>query len=166
MQDTDVLWLTNPFSIPSSNETIDFQNSTDHFNGSDPNHLNNGISIVRSNNKTISMFDYWYAARKDYVGLNEQEVLTTLVKNGLFKDLGLSFKFFDTLYFSAFCENSRDVGAVVTVHANCCGRTISVKVADLTTVIHDWKRAKSLSANETSTFRWSEYLACFHSWDN
>lgn len=37
---------------------------------------------------------------------------------------------------------------------------VSNKLADLTTVIHDWKRAKKLSVNETSTFKWSEHNAC------
>ncbi|XP_058207459.1 uncharacterized protein At1g28695-like [Rhododendron vialii] len=163
--DTDILWLRNPISILNSNETIDFQIATDFFNGSNSDHLNNGFSIVRSNNKTISLFDYWYAQRKDYGGCTEQFVLVTLMKNGLFKDLGLTFRFLDTLYFSGFCEKSKDVGVVVTVHANCC-RTISAKVADLTTVIHHWKRAKKLSANETSTFRWPEHVACIDSWKN
>ncbi|KAI8564451.1 hypothetical protein RHMOL_Rhmol03G0182800 [Rhododendron molle] len=43
---------------------------------------------------------------------------------------------------------------------------VRAKVADLTIVIHDWRRAKGLFANETSTFRWSEHSACVHSWDN
>ncbi|KAF7148954.1 hypothetical protein RHSIM_Rhsim03G0156000 [Rhododendron simsii] len=163
--DTDILWLRNPISILSSNETIDFQIATDFFNGSNSDHLNNGFSFVRSNNKTISLFDYWYVQRKDYGGCTGQFVLVKLLKNGLFKDLGLTFRFKDTLYFSGFWEKSRDVGVVVTVHANCC-HTTSAKVDDLTTVIHHWKRATKLSANETSTFRWPEHVACINSWKN
>ncbi|XP_058207477.1 uncharacterized protein At1g28695-like [Rhododendron vialii] len=163
--DTDVLWFRNPFSILSPNETIDFQISVDIFNGSEPDFINTGFYMIRSNNKTIALFDHWYAKKEVYFWTKEQDVLKALMRNGLFRDLALNVRFLDTLYFSGFCENSRNVGVVVTVHANCC-RTIRAKVADLTIVIHDWRRAKGLFANETSTFRWSEHLACVHSWDN
>ncbi|XP_058207455.1 uncharacterized protein At1g28695-like [Rhododendron vialii] len=160
--DIDVLWFRNPFFILSSNEKIDFQISTDRFRGPKSNRINTGFYMIRSNNKTIALFDNWYAKKDDFVRMKEQDVLETLMNNGLFGDLGLNVRFLDTLYFSGFCQNSRDVGVVVTVHANCCF-TISAKVADLTAVIHDWKRAKGLSANETSTFQWSKHVACRNS---
>ncbi|XP_058207467.1 uncharacterized protein At1g28695-like isoform X2 [Rhododendron vialii] len=163
--DTDILWLRNPFSIMSANETFDFQMACDSYRGKESFDINNGFTIVRSNNKTISLYDIWYSKRKEYVGRNEQHVLVQLMQNGLFQDLGLNVRFLDTIYFSGFCENSRDVGLVVTVHANCC-TTISAKLADLTIVIHDWERAKKLSANETSTFKWSEHIACTNSRNN
>ncbi|BBG99561.1 Pectin lyase-like superfamily protein [Prunus dulcis] len=47
------------------------------------------------------------------------------------------------LYFSGFCEVSR-FRAITAIHANCWG-TIGAKVADLTAVVHDWKRFRSLS---------------------
>ncbi|KAE9465076.1 hypothetical protein C3L33_03009, partial [Rhododendron williamsianum] len=160
--DIDVLWFRNPFFILSSNEKIDFQISTDRFRGPKSNRINTGFYMIRSNNKTISLFDNWYAKKDDSVRMKEQDVLEMLMNNGLFGDLGLNVRFLHTLYFSGFCQNSRDVGVVVTVHANCCF-TISAKVADLTVVIHDWKRAKGLSANETSTFQWSKHVACRNS---
>ncbi|KAE9465075.1 hypothetical protein C3L33_03017, partial [Rhododendron williamsianum] len=163
--DTDVLWFRNPFSILSPNETIDFQISVDIFNGSEPDFINTGFYMIRSNNKTIALFDHWYAKKEVSFWTKEQDVLKALMRNGLFRDLALNVRFLDTLYFSGFCENSRNVGVVATVHANCC-RTIRAKVTDLTIVIHDWRRAKGLFANETSTFRWSDHLACVHSWDN
>ncbi|KAG5558222.1 hypothetical protein RHGRI_008226 [Rhododendron griersonianum] len=157
--------LRNPFSILKPNETFDFQIACDVYQGNESFKVNNGFAIVRSNNKTISLYDTWYAKRKVYVRKNEQEVLQKLMQNGLFRDLGLNVRFLDTLYFSSFSENSKDVGVVVTVHANFC-RSISAKLVDLTTVIHDWKRAKKLHANETSTFKWSEHIACINSWKN
>ncbi|KAG5558216.1 hypothetical protein RHGRI_008220 [Rhododendron griersonianum] len=157
--DTDILWLRNPFSILSLNETFDFQIACDNYQGNKPCAVNNGLAIVRSNNKTISLYDTWYEKRKVYVGKNEQAVVEYLMRDGLFIDLGLNVRFLDTLYFSGFCQNSRDIRSVVTVHANCCV-TISAKMTDLMTVIHDWGRAKKLSANDTSTFEWSEHTAC------
>ncbi|KAE9465073.1 hypothetical protein C3L33_03015, partial [Rhododendron williamsianum] len=157
--DTDILWLRNPFSVMIPNETFDLQMACETYQGKESFKINNGFTIVRSNHKTISLYDIWYAKGKEYIRKNEQDVFVLLMQNGLLKDLGLSVRFWDTIYFSGFCENSRDVGFVVTVHANCY-YTISNKLADLTTVIHDWKRAKKLFVNETSTFKWSEHKAC------
>lgn len=162
MQDTDVLWFRNPFTVLSPNETIDLQISTDSFKGDEwakTNHINTGFYMVRSNNSTIAMLDSWYAGKDNSGGKKEQDVLAMLMTDGVLRTLGLRVSFLDTIYFSGFCENSRDVGVVVTVHANCC-RSISAKATDLMAVIHDWKRAKGLSGNETSTFRWSEHVAC------
>ncbi|PSS33228.1 Nucleotide-diphospho-sugar transferase protein [Actinidia chinensis var. chinensis] len=166
--DTDVLWLRNPFSRLSPNETLDLQISTDLFNGnesSEANHINTGFYMIRSNTKTIALFDAWYAKKDNSTGMKEQDVLETLMHDGAFRGLGLGVRFLDTRYFSGFCENSKDVGAVVTVHANCC-RSINAKVADLTTVVHDWKRARGSRANETTAFEWSKHEACTDSWKN
>lgn len=166
-----MLWLRNPFvNLSQPTESIDLQISTDNFNGrpwSDANPINTGFYMIRSNNKTVQLFDEWYA-RKDSIKsrMKEQDVLAMLIHEGIFRKLGLKVKFMETLYFSGFCQDSRDVRVVKTVHANCC-RSISAKLADLTAVIHDWKRYKSSSANETSTFRfrWSKHNACLNSWN-
>ena len=150
------------------NASIDFQISTDRFNGnerSEANPINTGFYMIRSNKKTVGLFNAWYARKNNSKGMKEQDVLESLMREGKFRDLGLRVKFLDTLYFSGFCQNSRDVRAVVTVHANCC-RSISAKVADLTAVIHDWKRFKRSSANETMTFGWSKHVTCINSWKN
>ncbi|KAK1399703.1 Nucleotide-diphospho-sugar transferase [Heracleum sosnowskyi] len=164
--DTDVLWLRNPFPKLIVNGSIDLQISTDKFNGdpwSEQNLINTGFYMVRSNNKTIALFDSWYAQKNNSRGLKEQDVLLNLMHQGLFHNLGLKVMFLDTVLFSGFCENSRDARLVSTVHANCC-RSIVAKVADLSTVMADWRRFKSLSANESSTFFWSPHDRCINSW--
>lgn len=158
------MWLRNPFSRLNLNETFDLQISTDKFNGkerSKTNRINTGFYMIRSNNKTIALFNSWYARKDNSTGMKEQDVLQTLMKERAFRDLRLSVRFLDTLYFSGFCKDSKDVRAVVTVHANCC-RSIRAKVTDLTTVIRDWKRFKRDSTNETLTFVWSNHTACGH----
>ncbi|KAL6977591.1 hypothetical protein U1Q18_026383 [Sarracenia purpurea var. burkii] len=160
------MWLRNPFSRLSPDETIDLQIGTDAFNGnewSDANAINTGFYMIRSNGRTTAMFDAWYGKKDGSVGKKEQDVLQEFIHEPGFRDLGLRVRFLDTLYFSGFCQDSRDVTAVVTVHANCC-RTVRAKVVDLTTVIHDWKRSQGLFANQTSEFRWSEHIGCKHSW--
>ncbi|KAM7494679.1 hypothetical protein LguiB_029288 [Lonicera macranthoides] len=164
--DTDVMWLRNPFPMLRTNESIDLQISTDKFNGdqwSQSNRINTGFYMIRSNKKTVALFDKWYSRKDSSTGMKEQDVLINLMDDGVFTNLGLSVRFLDTLYFSGFCEDSKDVRRVTTFHANCC-RSISAKVADLTVVIHDWKRFKILSANEAATFRWSSHTACGNSW--
>lgn len=160
------MWLRNPFPMLRTNESIDLQISTDKFNGdqwSQSNRINTGFYMIRSNKKTVALFDKWYSRKDSSTGMKEQDVLINLMDDGVFTNLGLSVRFLDTLYFSGFCEDSKDVRRVTTFHANCC-RSISAKVADLTIVIHDWKRFKILSANEASTFRWSSHTACGNSW--
>lgn len=119
--------------------------------------------MVRSNNKTIALFDSWYAQKNNSRGLKEQDVLLNLMHQGLFRNLGLKVMFLDTTFFSGFCQDSRDARLVSTVHANCC-RSIVAKVADLSTVMDDWRRFKSLSANESSRFIWSPHDRCINSW--
>ncbi|KAL0298289.1 UNVERIFIED_CONTAM: hypothetical protein Sradi_6488700 [Sesamum radiatum] len=164
--DTDVLWLRNPFPYLKTNKTMDLQISTDKFNGkewSESNHINTGFYMIRSNNKTVALFDKWYALKDTTPGQKEQDVLFDLMRQGLFRHLGLTVRFLDTLHFSGFCQDSRNVTAVATVHANCC-RSISAKLADLTRVIHDFRTARRFPPNATSTFRWTNHTACRNSW--
>nr|XP_043633738.1 uncharacterized protein At1g28695-like [Erigeron canadensis] len=169
--DMDILWLRNPFKMLHNDESLDLQISVDRFNGdqwSDENPINTGFYMIRSNNKTIALYDQWYGEKDHSVGKKEQDVLYDIMRKGEFKRLGMRVKFLDTIYFSGFCENSRDVNEVSTVHANCC-RSIHAKETDLIKVLHDWKKFKANSStNGISTddqFRWSDHTACQNSWN-
>ncbi|KAL6322924.1 hypothetical protein AAG906_021829 [Vitis piasezkii] len=90
---------------------------------------------------------------------------------GHFRQLGLEVRALHTLYFSGFCQDSKDFRAVTTVHANCC-RSISAKVADLKAVHRDWRRFKAATATnktvtdiDAATFRWSAHASCVNSWN-
>lgn len=119
--------------------------------------------MIQSNNKTVALFDLWYRLKNSFTELKEQDVLQLLVRKGALRKLGIRVKFLDTNYFSGFCENSHNVSAVKTVHANCC-RSTTAKLADLTAVVHDWKRYKSSLANETTDFMWTDHTTCWNSW--
>lgn len=170
MQDTDILWLRNPISRLRKNENRDFQISTDLFNGnasSEENLINTGFYFIRSNDKTISLFEKWYGMRDNSTGLKEQDVLANMVRGGVLNELGLKTTFLNTLYFSGFCKDSSDITAVATVHANCC-RSIAAKVVDLKAVLRDWKGFKSnatASNSSTNNFQWSSHVACTNSWN-
>nr|XP_043634027.1 uncharacterized protein At1g28695-like [Erigeron canadensis]XP_043634028.1 uncharacterized protein At1g28695-like [Erigeron canadensis] len=165
--DTDVLWLRNPFPrLTLINQMIDLHISVDHFNGdqwSERNSINTGYYMIRSNNRTIALFEEWYDKRNSSAGKKEQDVLNELMWRGTFRRLGLKVRFLDTVYFSGFCQDSRDASLVSTVHANCC-RSIRAKVGDLTAVIHDWNRFNDPLRNKTIGFRWSDHLGCKRSW--
>ncbi|XP_043716127.1 uncharacterized protein At1g28695-like [Telopea speciosissima] len=161
--DTDIMWLRDPFKRLSLDEGVDFQPSSDIFNGDQwslNNTLNAGFYFVRPNNKTIAMFNSWYNNRN--FSRNEQHVLEHIKNNGVFEQLGLKVKFMDNLYFSGFCIDSRDFNVVTTVHANCC-RGVRAKVTDITIALQDWKKYKS-STDRTMTFYWSNHSACIDSW--
>ncbi|XP_010270017.1 PREDICTED: uncharacterized protein At1g28695-like [Nelumbo nucifera] len=163
--DTDVMWLRNPFLRLSNDNSSDLQISCDKFNGnqwSEANPINTGFYYVRSNNKTIALFDAWYAMKNRSQGMNDQGVLERMKRRGEFRRLGLRVRYMDTVYFSGFCRESRDIRAVTTVHANCC-RSINAKLADLTVVLRDWRKFMS-SSNQTLNFHWSTHMACRRSW--
>lgn len=166
--DTDVMWLRNPFTKLSPNKTEDLQISTDGFSGNpfgEENFINTGFYFVRSNNKTISLFQNWYDLKDNSTGKKEQDVLLELIHGGIVGKLGLRVRFLDTLYFSGFCQDSRNPREVATVHANCC-RSIAAKVGDLRTVLYDWKKFRKMSSleNATAEFKWSPHLGCLNSW--
>ncbi|CAA0842456.1 Nucleotide-diphospho-sugar transferase family protein [Striga hermonthica] len=167
--DTDVLWLRDPFTSLSSNETIDLQISVDFVNrNSSLNRIpiNTGFYFVRSNEKTVSLFQTWYDMRKNSTGMKEQDVLEKLMIDGFLEKHGLKTRFLDPTYFSGFCEDSRDVERVATVHANCC-RSISAKVADLKAVLKTWKKFRSdkSTGNWNGNFQWPSHTSCIDSWN-
>ncbi|WVZ16496.1 hypothetical protein V8G54_009478 [Vigna mungo] len=164
--DTDVMWLRNPFTRLSKNVTEELQMSTDMYNGdpwSKENLLNTGFYFVRSNNKTVSLFETWYGRKDNSTGKKEQDVLLDLIRGGIIEQLQIRVRFLDTLYFSGFCQDSKDFRAVTTVHANCC-RSINAKVADMKVVLSDWKRFKRLEPNSTVNPQWTKHHWCQQSW--
>ncbi|ESQ37645.1 hypothetical protein EUTSA_v10029163mg [Eutrema salsugineum] len=158
--DTDVMWLRSPFSRLSNNGSLDMQISVDSA-GVGGHLINTGFYHVRSNNKTISLFQKWYDMRLNSTGLKEQDVLKKLLDSGHLHKLGITVGFLNTTHFSGFCQDSPDMGAVTTVHANCC-RHIAAKVFDLTLVLRDWKRYK---ASHVKT-KWSPHVKCWGSWND
>ena len=159
------MWLRDPFPKLSKDETEDLQISTDHFNGnpwSQSNPINTGFYFVRSNNKTIALFDKWYSMKNNTAGQKEQDVLFNLIRAGIFRQLNLKVRFLNTLFFSGFCQKSSDFHQVSTVHANCC-RTIVAKISDLRATLGDWKRFRK-STNASEIFWWTDHVGCKRSW--
>lgn len=162
------MWLRNPFArLNIKSETEDMQMSVDKYLNnpwSEKHLINTGFYFVRSNNKTISLFQTWYNMKDNSTRLKEQDVLLNLIRGGVIGRLGLKVRFLNTLYFSGFCQDSKDFRVVTTVHANCC-RTIPAKVADLRAALRDWKQFKKLGANSSISHRWTRHDWCLQSWE-
>ncbi|KAL3510275.1 hypothetical protein ACH5RR_029676 [Cinchona calisaya] len=142
--DADVMWFRDPF--PHFYFDADFQIACDHFSGKSDdvfNRPNGGFKFVRSNNRSIDFYKFWYLSREKYPGLHDQDVLNKIKNDTLIKDIGLKMRFLSTAYFGGFCEPSQDLNEVCTMHANCCFGLDS-KLHDLRILLQDWKSYMSL----------------------
>ncbi|MCO5582648.1 hypothetical protein L7F22_036546 [Adiantum nelumboides] len=120
LQDADVLWLRDPFRYLSLDE--DFQVACDFYVEvplSLANLVNTGFVYARVNNRTISLYKYWYKAREVFPGLNDQNVFDQIKQDEALKKIGdTQYIFWD--YILCFCQPSDELEKVVTMHANCC----------------------------------------------
>ncbi|KAI3703603.1 hypothetical protein L1987_73793 [Smallanthus sonchifolius] len=146
--DADIMWFRDPFS--KFDNDADFQIACDYFNGnpSDFRNLpNGGFKYVKSNNKTIQFYKFWYESRLTYPGVNEQDVFNKIKFNPFIENVGLRIRFLDTGYFGGFCQASKDLNKVCTMHANCCVG-LENKVHDLGIMLGDWRKYKESFANQ------------------
>ncbi|KAL7000184.1 hypothetical protein U1Q18_001332 [Sarracenia purpurea var. burkii] len=146
--DADIMWFRDPFHHFYSD--ADFQIACDSFDGNPldlNNYPNGGFMYAKSNNRTIRFYEFWLASRTTYPGLNEQDVLNKIKYHPLLTQIGLKMRFLDTIYFSGFCQLSKDMGQVCTMHANCCVG-MNNKIHDLKVLLEDWKRFLSWQNKE------------------
>ncbi|KAL3330666.1 hypothetical protein AABB24_034474, partial [Solanum stoloniferum] len=146
--DADILWFRQPFAhfYPDA----DFQIACDHywFNSTNlDNSPNGGFNYVKSNERTIQFYKFWYKAREAYPGKHDQDVLNMIKHNPFIKDIGLKIRFLDTALFGGFCEPSKDLNLVCTMHANCC-IGIGNKMHDLAMALDDWEKYMALNGDE------------------
>lgn len=133
------MWFRDPF--PHFYMDADFQIACDHFIGDSHdlgNKPNGGFNFVRSNNRTIEFYKFWYLSREIYPGLHDQDVLNKIKNDTLVQDIGINIKFLSTAYFGGFCEPSKDLNEVCTMHANCCFG-LDTKLHDLRILLREWK---------------------------
>ncbi|KAJ4799710.1 Glycosyltransferase [Rhynchospora pubera] len=154
--DADIMWFRNPF--PYFYPDADFQMACDHFTGDSSdlrNTANGGFGYVRSNNRTIEFYKFWYISRLNYPGYHDQDVLNYIKYDELIADIGIDMRFLSTTYFGGICEPSRDFEKVCTMHANCCIGMRS-KIHDLKVILEEWRYYLSLPPNlkRASVFSW------------
>ncbi|KAG8634843.1 uncharacterized protein At4g15970 [Manihot esculenta] len=154
--DADIMWFRDPF--PRFYTDADFQIACDHFTGSSvnlENRPNGGFNYVKSNNRSIEFYKFWYSSQETYPGYHDQDVLNFIKFDTFVEDIGLKMRFLDTAYFGGFCEPSKDLSLVCTMHANCC-YGLDSKLHDLRIMLQDWKDFLSLppSLKNSSVVSW------------
>ncbi|XP_071730491.1 uncharacterized protein At4g15970-like [Rutidosis leptorrhynchoides] len=151
--DADLMWFRDPFT--QFHKDADFQIACDYFNGN-PTDLKNlpngGFNYVKSNDKTIKFYKFWYNSRLTYPGLHDQDVFNKIKFNPFIKKVGLRIRFLDTAYFGGFCQPSKDLNKVCTMHANCCVG-LENKVHDLGIMLDDWRNYMKSAVNQTTMYR-------------
>ncbi|EOA25802.1 hypothetical protein CARUB_v10019169mg [Capsella rubella] len=160
--DADVMWFRNPF--PRFYKDGDFQIACDHYIGRPDdlrNRPNGGFNFVRSNNRTIRFYKFWYDSRIKYPKNHDQDVLNFIKADPFMWRIGVRIKFLNTAYFGGFCEPSKDLNLVCTMHANCCFGLES-KLHDLRIMLQDWRDFVSLPVhrNHFSGFTWNVPQNC------
>ncbi|KAK3015950.1 hypothetical protein RJ639_007792 [Escallonia herrerae] len=143
--DADIMWFRDPF--PRFYTDADFQIACDRYYGNPVDLVNNipngGFNFVKSNNRSIAFYKFWYSSRNTYPGLHDQDVLNKIKNDSFIMKIGLKMKFLNTVYFGGFCEPSKDFNQVCTMHANCC-YGLDSKLQDLRIMLQDWKQFMSL----------------------
>ncbi|KAF5449726.1 hypothetical protein F2P56_030143 [Juglans regia] len=142
--DADVMWFRDPF--PQFYLDADFQIACDSFLGSSDdlhNRPNGGFNYVKSNNRSVEFYKFWYTSHEIFPGYHDQDVLNIIKFHPFILDIGLKMKFLDTAYFGGLCEPSKDLNEVCTMHANCC-YGLDSKLHDLRIMLQDWKQFMSL----------------------
>jgi hypothetical protein len=161
--DADILWFRNPFQLFDGE--ADFQIACDHYTGN-PHNLsssaNGGFNFVRSNERSIEFYEWWYESRRSYPKLHDQDVLNKIKSGNHLSEIGLKMMFLDTRYISGFCERRAGLNDVFTMHANCC-IGMKTKIADLNLVLEDWTSFRSLNHTLTTAVHWRAPEACFPS---
>ncbi|CAH2078931.1 unnamed protein product [Thlaspi arvense] len=161
----DVMWFRDPF--PRLSKDVDFQISCDRFNGNDSdikNEVNTGFIFVQANNRTIGLYDYWYASRFRFPNKNDQEVFNDIKEDWDIAEIGLRMRFLDTKYFGGFCEPSRDLDKACTMHANCCVG-LDNKINDLREVLVDWRNyLYSAETYNGEDMTWRKPKNCMKQW--
>ncbi|CAH8300036.1 unnamed protein product [Eruca vesicaria subsp. sativa] len=152
--DMDIMWLRDPF--PHLFSEVDFQIACDHYNGnsnSTRNPVNGGFKFVQANPRTVMFYKYWYESRWTFCGKNEQDVFN-IIKHDRFvtKELGLTMRFLDTVYFRGFCQLHGEMEKICTMHANCC-LGLHNKINDLRQVLQDWRGYLSTTDHQNMTWR-------------
>lgn len=161
--DVDILWFRSPF--PRLTPSAQVVMSSDFFVG-DPNSPNNypngGLLYVRSSASTVGFYKHWQASRARFPGKHEQDVFDRIVKEGVPPHVGTRVQFLDTAVFGGFCQHGKDLGIVVTMHANCCVG-LQNKLFDLRNVLEDWKTYRArLAAGNAEGFSWRVPGRCIH----
>lgn len=146
--DADIMWFRDPFRHLNAADQLVI--ACDHYTGDANDHnnrANGGFNYVKANAITLEFYKYWYMARVLYPNSHDQTVFEIIKHDPAVNAMGLSIKYLDTAYFGGFCEPSKDMNKVSTMHANCC-IGVENKLQDLQLVLDNWKNFTALSPED------------------
>lgn len=100
------MWFRDLF--PRFFDDMDFQIACDRYCGRpfnvSRNAPNGGFVYVRSNERTIAMYEYWYQARLRHPGKYDQDVLNAILREEDFNAIEVRLRFLHTVCFSGLCQ--------------------------------------------------------------
>ncbi|KAM0930482.1 hypothetical protein ACQ4PT_000932 [Festuca glaucescens] len=158
--DVDILWFRDPFKHVTA--YADMTVSSDVYFG-DPDNLGNfpntGLFHVKPNVRTIAMTRLWHESRGKYPGAPNEQPVFNMIKKRLVAELGVRLRYLDPAYVGGFCSYGKDLGKIVTMHANCCVG-LKNKMRDLRGVLDDWKNYTKMPHWEKHKAKWTVPGAC------
>ncbi|XP_024521522.1 uncharacterized protein At1g28695-like isoform X1 [Selaginella moellendorffii] len=163
--DLDVLWLRNPWNHLNRG-AADIAVSCDvfHRGNASRSKANTGFIHARSNARTIKLYKFWASRMEQQPGKNEQQVFNAFRSSPEFGALEIRVDFLPTSLFSNFGDvGARDMGKIVTMHANCC-KGMAAKLADLKLTMEDWQDFMASPVQE-KRFRFRAPDSCKRSWE-
>jgi hypothetical protein len=141
--DGDILWLRNPFEHFFNDADFEISCDTNHGNAwSYWNQVNCGFQYARSNERTIGMYRHWCKGGEKNPHIDEQSLFTKMLHKKAFVPFKIRIRFLSTEQFSGFCNGSKNMSRVVTMHANCC-TGLDNKIKDLRKALKVWEHGKS-----------------------
>ncbi|XP_072992184.1 uncharacterized protein At4g15970-like isoform X1 [Typha latifolia] len=161
--DVDILWFRNPFRHMSIYAHITISSDAYYGNPDDlGNFPNGGFLYVKSCRRTIDFYEDWFLARKNWTGAHEQWVFNQ-IKHEFSAKYQVKIQFIDTALCGGFCNLSKDLNKIVTLHANCCVG-IRNKLSDLRSLLDDWKKytASSDEEKKSGQITWRLPGRCVH----
>ena len=140
------LWFRDLFSHFHTH--ADIQTSCDRYWGTPTKgRANTGFYYVKSNNRTIQFYKFWLASRDRIPHEHDQDVFNKIRFDAFILQTGIKIRLLSTAFYGGFCQPSKDLNLVCTMHANCCVG-LATKLHDLSMLIEDWKNYMALSDDE------------------
>lgn len=145
------MWLRDPFPRFDPDGDLHFASDIYIHNSTSLHNIPNaGFIHAKSNNRTIQFYKFWYAKKDDFPGEHDQPVLNKIKFDPFIKEIGLKYRFWDTIYVGGLCFPSKDFDVVVAMHANCC-TDLKEKIHDIKLVLDDWKKYREKKSRSWSS---------------
>lgn len=145
------MWLRTPFPHihPSRDLTVPCETVSGDLQGVG-NELDSGLFYVKSSEFSIELFKYWKLEGVMFPNSHAESLCEEIwINQRIVEMIEGQIRFLNTSNFGGFCQPSKDVSEIYTMHANCCD-SVESKVHDLKLVLDDWRNFKAPSSKTSS----------------